>query len=70
MQLLVVQDIFDKQKYYKGFVRDFSRIPYPVTNVDFLYDGLLLRITYKTGRDEDEVTEILALYLTETGDGT
>lgn len=67
---LIVQDIFDKQKFYKGFARDFSKIPYPVTSADFLYDGLQLRITYKTGQDGHEVTEILDLYLTETGDET
>lgn len=59
---LVVQDIFGKQKYFKGFAREFSHDVYPVTNVDFLYNGKQMRFTYKTGDDEKEVTEIVDLY--------
>ena len=59
---LIVQDIFDKSKYYKSFARNFSPILYPVSDADFINGGKQLRITYKAGQDEHEVTETLELY--------
>lgn len=59
---LVVQNVFDKSVYYRTFERDFSNVEYPVTRADFINNGKQLRITYKAGLDEHEVTETLDLY--------
>lgn len=59
---LVVQDIFDRQTYYKEFKRDFQFKYSPFINAEFISGGRQLRITYMTGLDKHEVTETLDLY--------
>lgn len=59
---LVVQDIFDKSKYYLAFEREFSDVENPVTRADFINGDKQLKITYKVGEDEHVVTETLDLY--------
>lgn len=61
-RLVVVQDIFDESKYYRTFERNFSDVEDPVTRADFINGGKQLRITYKVGKDEHEVTETIDLF--------
>lgn len=59
-KMLIVQDMFDKSKYYRTFERDFTLMSNPVA-AEFINDGKQLRITYKTQTDQREATEILDL---------
>lgn len=57
---LVVQDVFDKTKYYRTFQRDFYIMPHSIS-AEFINNGRQLSITYETEEDRREVTEILDL---------
>lgn len=59
---LIVQDIFDKTKYYHEFEKEFSNLTVPVKSAEFINDNKNICITYETGKDSHEVTEIIDLY--------
>lgn len=59
---LIVQNIFDKSKYYCEFEREFTYIYTPIESAEFINDDKQLHITYETGQEKQEVTEILDLY--------
>lgn len=58
---VIVQNIFDKKLFHKKFQLDFSDVDTPVTQASFSEDEKSLQITYLSGKDEMEVSEILEL---------
>jgi len=61
---IIVRDIFDKTKYYQeitSFKEPLSEVAEPITKVEFVNDGDKIRVTYLTGSDCKEVTEIFIL---------
>ena len=61
---VVVSDIFDSSKYYKEFSEftySFSPSATPITNIEFSEDGKSIVVSYLTGSDYQEVTEIFLL---------
>lgn len=60
--ILVIQNIFDPDKYYKEVMRDFSDLVIKdEVKAEFLDDNTKLRITYWTNPDNEEITEIIML---------
>lgn len=62
-ETLIVRDAFDKLKYNKEFRLDFSSSAVPatlITKVKFIDDNEL-EVTYLSGEDYNEITEILLL---------
>ena len=62
--VVFVQDIFDKTKYYKeitSFQESFAKTVDPIRSAEFIDGGTSIRITYLTGLDFKEVTEIFKL---------
>jgi len=60
---LIVSDLFDKNKFYKEFERDFSPVAAPYSDLldaKFINSDKI-QIIYLTGNDYKEVTEILDL---------
>ena len=67
---VIVSNIFDSSKYYKEFSEfsyPFSQVATPITNVKFSSDGNSIIVSYLTGEDYQEVTEMLPLFQ-NTGD--
>lgn len=60
-RILIVRNVFDKSKYYKEFMLDFSPAASPITGAEFTSENQL-KVTYQTGEDYTEITEILELY--------
>lgn len=60
---LIIQDIFDKSKYYREFERDFAYKQWPLVSAKFISDGKQLRVKYITreGGYYKEITETLDL---------
>lgn len=60
---LIVQNIFDKSKYYQEFERDFDEEERPIDYAEFTNDGNQLIIKYITKKDKyyETVTETLDL---------
>jgi len=61
---IIVRDIFDKTKYYQeitSFKESLSDVAEPITKAEFVNDGNEIRVTYLTGSDCREVTEIFIL---------
>jgi len=61
---VIVRDIFDKTEYYKeisSFQKPFSDVVEPITDVKFVNDGTGIEVSYLTGVDYKEVTEIIKL---------
>lgn len=59
---VIVQNIFDKELYHKEFQLDFSDVDTPVIQGSFSEDEKSLQITYFSGKDEIEISEILELF--------
>lgn len=58
---VIVRDIFDKTEYYQeisSFKNTFSEVAEPITNIKFVNDGTSIEVSYLTGLDYKEVTEI------------
>lgn len=58
---LVVSDLFDKSKFYRQYERDFSPVAAPdgdLTSAEYI-DSNKLQITYLSGSNYKEVTEII-----------
>ena len=61
---VIVRDMFDKNEYYQEislFKKPFSEVAEPITNVKFVNDGNSIEVSYLTGSDYKEVTEIIKL---------
>lgn len=61
---VIVSDIFDKSEYYKefsDFSHSFSEAAAPITNVEFSEDGRSVKVSYLTGINYEEVTEVFFL---------
>jgi len=60
---LIVSDLFDKNKFYKEYLRDFSPIaaPYNALSSAKFIDSNKLQIAYLTGIDYKEITETIEL---------
>ncbi|HBT95354.1 MAG TPA: hypothetical protein DEB24_04340 [Coriobacteriia bacterium] len=58
---LVIRNAFDRSEYYKEVQLDFSRSHTPVLDAGFINDKMQLKITYQTGDDFREVTEVIDL---------
>lgn len=60
--VLVIQDIFDSNVFYKEIKRDFSDFVIKIkTEAEFFDNDTKLRITYWINPDNEEVTEIIDL---------
>lgn len=60
---LIISDLFDKSKFYKEYNRDFSPVAAPynaLVDAKFI-DSSKLQITYLSGSDRKQVTEIINL---------
>lgn len=65
---IIVRDIFDETICYKeiaSFGYQLSESAEPFTDVKFINNGESLEVTYLTGDDYNEVTEIFEIYCTE-----
>lgn len=60
-RMVVVQNIFDSDVFYKEYQLDFADIDTPVVEAEFSNDGKTLKLTYLSGDDLAEVTEIFDL---------
>lgn len=58
---LVVQNIFDKELFYKEFQLDFSAVDTPVLNAEFTENGKNLHIAYLKGKENIQTEDILVL---------
>jgi hypothetical protein len=58
---VVVQNIFDKNMFYKEFKLDFSNVDTPVIEAKFSKDGASLLLTYLSGEKQTQTSEILDL---------
>ena len=58
---LCIQDIFNKENYYKIIERDFSEVAVPVLEAEILDNGKSLNITYLKGDDMSETSELIPL---------
>lgn len=61
---IIVRDIFDKTEYYyeiDSFKNSLSQSSEPFRKVQFVNDGERIEITYLTGNDYHEVTEVFNL---------
>lgn len=60
-RILVVQNVFDKTEYYKEFDLDFSTFITPVVEASFINNDSQLQVTYYSGEEETQRTDILDL---------
>ena len=58
---VVVQNIFDKNMFYKEFKLNFSNVDTPVIEAEFSKDGACLLLTYLSGEKQTQTSEILDL---------
>ncbi len=61
---VVVQDIFDRSKYYRefsSFTSPFSEVTMPILDVKFIKGGTSIEISYLTGANYEIVTEVIEL---------
>lgn len=61
---VIVSNIFDSSKYYKEFSEfsyPFSQVATPITNIEFSQDCKSIKVSYLTGEDYEEVTEVFYL---------
>ena len=58
---IIVQNIFDKNLYYKEYELDFSYVDTPVIEANFSEDGTSLQLTYLSGDEQTEITAMLDL---------
>lgn len=61
---VIVRDIFDETKYLleiTSFKEPFSNAVEPITNVEFIDDGLSVKVTYLTGDNYQEISECFDL---------
>lgn len=58
---VIVQNIFDKDLFYKEFQLDLSKIDTPVIDAIFLNDGTSLQLTYLSGKEQTQVITVLNL---------
>ena len=64
IEKVMVSDIFDKAKYYReisSFKEPFSEVVEPIIMAEFIDDGRGVKVTYFTGADYLEVTEVVDL---------
>lgn len=58
---VIVQNIFDKNLFYKEFQLDFSNVDTPVIEAKFSKDGASLQLTYLSGEDQTQISTVLNL---------
>lgn len=61
---IIVRDIFDKTKYYQefsGFQEEFSEVAFPYTDVKFVNGAKSIKVSYLSGIDYKEITEIIEI---------
>lgn len=58
---VVVQNTFDKSLFYEEFKLDFSNVDTPVIEAEFSKDGASLLLTYLSGEEQTQTSEILDL---------
>lgn len=58
---VIVQNIFDKNLFYKEFQLDFSNVDTPVIEAKFSKDGASLQLTYLSGEDQTQISTVLDL---------
>lgn len=61
---VVIRDIFDQSKYYREFSqfsKPLSNAAEPIVNAEFINNGRQIRITYLTGVEFIEISEIFGL---------
>lgn len=58
---IVIRNVFDKSKYYKEFNLDLSKVDTPITKAIFINNGSQLQVTYLTGENQEEVTQLFNL---------
>ncbi len=58
---VIVQNIFDKNMFYKEFKLNFSNVDTPVIEAKFSKDGTSLQLTYLSGEDQTQISETLDL---------
>lgn len=58
---VVVQNIFDKNMFYKEFKLNFSNVDTPVIEAEFSKDGACLLLTYLSGEKQMQTSKILDL---------
>ena len=56
---LVVQNIFDKDVFYREYQINFSRVDTPVIEAVFSEDGSSLHLTYLSGEDLTQISQII-----------
>lgn len=60
---IIVQDIFDKEKYYREILRDYSKTAIPhfiITDAEFI-SGSQLKLEYLVGENQEVVQEVIDL---------
>ena len=62
---VVVQNIFDKNIFYKDFQLEFSHVDTPVIDATFSKDGTALQLTYLSGEERTQTSTVLDLISTE-----
>lgn len=67
---VIVQNIFDKNLFYKEFQLDFSHVDTPVVEAVFSKDGASLQLTYLYGEEQTQISKTLVLTDNNTGDGS
>lgn len=58
---LVVEDIFDSEKYYKEFDLNLSKVPTPIEKIEFINNNTKIKISYLEGEEMITKTTILDL---------
>lgn len=58
---LVVRNLFDKSSFYKEFQLEFSNVDTPIIYAEFSEDSKLLSITYLSGEEQVQISEVLTL---------
>ena len=58
---VIVQNIFNKNLFYKEFQLDFSNVDTPVIEAKFSKDGESLQLTYLSGEEQTQISTMLDL---------
>lgn len=58
---IIVQNIFDKNLFYKEYQLVFSNVDTPVIEATFSKDGSSLQLTYLSGEDQAQISTMLDL---------
>lgn len=63
---VIIQDIYDKGKYYQeisSFTKPFSEVAAPIISAKFIDNGTNIKVSYLSGSNYEEVSEIVKTIL-------